>query len=158
MSLAGFLAKQDIYRANAASVMDMGDIISRTFERYAEEVNGLDLTDTRKAEAVKELARLSTDALKAAAKAVNPYVSGPARLTADQKSGIAADRSVAARGKVDSYMKDLRRESANNTSAREGRGLSSSLSAAMKEGKLEVTINGKTYYRTRKNSSTWRVR
>ncbi|WP_418589910.1 hypothetical protein [Hominenteromicrobium sp.] len=36
--------------------------------------------------------------------------------------------------------------------------LSSALKSAMSNGKLEVTVNGKTYYRTRKNSATWRVR
>lgn len=36
--------------------------------------------------------------------------------------------------------------------------LSSALKSAMSSGKLEVTVNGKTYYRTRKNSATWRVR
>lgn len=158
MSLARFLSQQDIDRANAASVIDIGDVIKRTFERYANEVSGLDLSDERKVEAVKELANLSTDALKDAAKAVNPYASGPARLTTAQKSGSAADRAAAARGKVDSYMNDLRRESTNNTRARENANLSSALSSAMKSGQLEVTVGGKTYYRSRRNSSTWRVR
>lgn len=41
MSLAKFLSQQDINKANAASVTDMGDIIKRTFERNAAEINGL---------------------------------------------------------------------------------------------------------------------
>ena len=45
MSLARFLSQQDINRANAASVTDMGDIIRRTFERNAAEINGLELSD-----------------------------------------------------------------------------------------------------------------
>ena len=41
MSLARFLSQQDINRANAASVTDMGDIIRRTFERNVAKANGL---------------------------------------------------------------------------------------------------------------------
>lgn len=52
MSLARFLSQQDINRANAASVTDMGDIIRRTFERNAAEINGLELSDAEKKNAV----------------------------------------------------------------------------------------------------------
>lgn len=158
MSLASFLSNQDIRRANDASIMDMGDNIKRTFLRYAQEVNGLDLTDERKAEVVRELGNLSTQALMDAAKAVNPYTSGPARLTTAQRTGSAADRAAQARGRVDSYMKQVRDESAKNARARESRNLASALSAAQKDGRLEVTVGGKTYYRARRNSSTWWVR
>lgn len=55
MSLSRFLAQQDIARANAASVTDMGDIIRRTFERNAAEINGLNLPDAEKKAAVKQM-------------------------------------------------------------------------------------------------------
>lgn len=71
MSLARFLSQQDINRANAASVIDMGDIIRRTFERNAAEINGLALSDAEKKDAVKQMATLATTALKTAAGAVN---------------------------------------------------------------------------------------
>ena len=64
MSLARFLSQQDINRANAASVTDMGDIIRRTFERNAAEINGLELSDAEKKDAVKQMATLATTALK----------------------------------------------------------------------------------------------
>lgn len=156
MSLARLLSQQDIRRANDASIMDMGDNIKRTFERYAEEVNGLNLTEARKAEAIQELAKLSTQALKDATKAVNPYVSGPARLTTAQRTGSAADRAASARANVDGYMQKIRQESASNTRSSESRSLASALGDAQKRGALEVTVNGRTYRRTRKNSSTWR--
>ena len=73
MSLARFLSQQDINRANAASVTDMGDIIRRTFERNAAEINGLELSDAEKKNAVRQMATLATTALKTAAGAVNPY-------------------------------------------------------------------------------------
>lgn len=107
MSLARFLSQQDVNRANAASVTDMGDIIKRTFERNAAEINGLELSDAEKKDAVKQMASLATTALKAAAGAVNPYVSGPARLTTAQKTGSAADKAARARGEMDSYRDKL---------------------------------------------------
>lgn len=156
MSLEKFLSRQDIRRANDASIMDMGDNIKRTFERYAKEVDELSLSDKRKSEAVNELAKLSTQALKDAAKAVSPYVSGPARLTAAQKTGSAADRAAISRAQVDGYMKKLRQESANNAKANESKKLASALGDAQKRGALEVTVNGTTYRRKRRNSGTWR--
>lgn len=53
MSFARFLSQQDIDRANAASVTDMGDIIRRTFERNVAEINGLEMSDAEKKDAVK---------------------------------------------------------------------------------------------------------
>ena len=67
MSLAKFLSQEDINRANAASVTDMGDIIRRTFERNAAEINGLALSDSEKKDAVRKMAELATTALKTAA-------------------------------------------------------------------------------------------
>lgn len=67
MNLAKFLSQQDINRANAASVTDMGDIIRRTFERNAAEINGLELSDSEKKDAVRKMAELATTALKTAA-------------------------------------------------------------------------------------------
>lgn len=64
MSLAKFLSQEDINRANAASVTDMGDIIRRTFERNAAEINGLELSDSEKKDAVRKMAELATTALK----------------------------------------------------------------------------------------------
>lgn len=156
MSLARFLSRQDINRANAASVTDMGDIIKRTFERNANEINGLDLSDSEKKDAVRQMADLATTALKTAAGAVNPYASGPARLTTAQKTGSAADRAASARGAMDSYMRKLRDQSSANRKAAEKKAFSNAFVSAQKSGALEITVNGKTYRRANKRSSTWR--
>ena len=156
MSLSRFLAQQDIARANAASVTDMGDIIKRTFERNAAEINGLNLPDAEKKAAVKQMASLATTALKTAAGAVNPYASGPARLTTAQKTGSAADRAARARGEMDSYMRKLREQSSKNRKAAENKSFSNAFVSAQKSGALEVTVNGKTYRRANKRSGTWR--
>lgn len=156
MSIARFLEQQDIDRANAASVTDMGDIIRRTFERNAAEINGLELSDAEKKDAVKQMASLATNALKAAAGAVNPYASGPARLTTAQKTGNAADKAASARGEMDSYMRRLRDQSSKNRKSAENKALFNAFVTAKKSGALEVTVNGKRYRRANKRSGTWR--
>lgn len=156
MSLAKFLSQQDINRANAASVTDMGDIIKRTFERNAAEISGLELSDSEKKDAVRKMAELATTALKTAAGAVNPYSSGPARLTTAQKTGSAADRAARARGEMDGYMRKLRDQSSANRKAAEKKAFSNAFVSAARSGALEVTVDGKKYRRANKRSNTWR--
>ena len=156
MSIARFLSQQDIDRANAASVTDMGDIIKRTFDRNAKEINSLYLSDEEKKEAIQQMANLATTALKTAASAVNPYASGPARLTTAQKAGSAADRAARARGEMEGYMRKLRDQSSANIKAAENKAFSNAFVSAQKSGALEVTVNGKKYRRANKRSGTWR--
>lgn len=101
------------------------------------------------------MAKLSTTALKAAAAAVNPYVSGPARLTSGQRNGSLAQKASEARGSIESYMKELRTKSAKNLRARKDRELATALTAAANSGKLEVIIDGKRYYRKSKRGKYW---
>ncbi len=150
------LSKRDIERANAASITDMGDIINRTFERNIAEINGLSLSDNERKDAATQMKDLATNALKTAAGAVNPYASGPARLTTAQKNGSAADRAARARGEMDSYMRKLRDQSNKNRKAAENKSFSNAFVSAQKSGALEVTVNGKTYRRANKRSGTWR--
>lgn len=150
------LSKRDIERANAASITDMGDIINRTFERNIAEINGLSLSDNEKKDATTQMKNLATNALKTAAGAVNPYASGPARLTTAQKTGSAADRAARARGEMDSYMRKLRDQSNKTRKAAENKSFSNAFVSAQKSGALEVTVNGKTYRRANKRSGTWR--
>lgn len=156
MSLARFLSQQDIDRANAASVTDMGDIIKRTFERNAEEISRLDLSDGEKKDAVQKMAEMATTSLKAAAGAVNPYSSGRARLSTAQKTGSAADRAARARGEMDGYMRKLRDQSNANRKAAERKAFSNAFVSAAKSGALEITVNGKKYRRANRRSNTWR--
>ena len=150
------LSKRDIERANAASIIDMGDIINRTFERNIAEINGLSLSDNEKKDATTKMKNLATNALKTAAGAVNPYSSGPARLTTAQKTGRAADRAAKARGEMDSFMQSVRSKSSKNKKAAENKAFSNAFVSAQKSGALEVTVNGKTYRRANRRSSTWR--
>lgn len=155
-SLSGMISQRDVDRANAASVTDMGDIIKRTFERNAAEINGLELSESEKRFAVKKMAGLATDALKNAAQAVNPYASGRSRLTVEQKNGSAADRAANARGEMDWYMNELRDLSRSKHKDAESRALSNAFASATKQGAVEVTVNGTRYRRANKRSKTWR--
>ena len=56
------LSKRDIERANAASIIDMGDIINRTFERNIAEINGLSLSDNEKKDATTKEIKAMEDA------------------------------------------------------------------------------------------------
>ena len=134
----------------------MGDIINRAFERNIAEINGLSLSDNEKKDATAQMKNLATNALKTAAGAVNPYASGPARLTTAQKTGSAADRAARARGEMDSYMRKLRDQSNETRKAAESKAFSNAFVSAQKSGALEVTVNGKTYRRANKRSGTWR--
>ena len=68
------------------------------------------------------------------------------------------DKYIDKLGMFDSYMNSLKDKAKKAQKQKETNTLSSALKNAMSSGKLEVTVNGKTYYRTRKNSATWRVR
>lgn len=109
----------------------------------------------KKKDAIDEMAKLSTAALKASAAAVNPYVSGPARLTQGQRSGSLAGKAADARGSIDSYMKELRNKSDKNVKARKERELASALTSAANSGKLEIIVDGKRYYRKSKRGKYW---
>ena len=152
------LSATDINRANAASVMSMGDIINNMVSRGAKEISQLNLSESRKEQAIQDLTNLGGTALTDAAKAVNPYASGRARLTTAQMNGSAANKAAASRGAIDNYMNSIRSESSKNTLAASNANLTSVLSNAMSTGQLQVTVNGKTYYRKTKRSTTWSVK
>lgn len=155
MSIFKFLNQDDIRRANDASITDMGDIIKRMFLSNSKEINNFELSSQEKKDAIDEMAKLSTAALKAAAAAVNPYVSGPARLTHGQRSGSLTGKAADVRGSIDSYMKELRNKSDKNVKARKERELASALTSAANSGKLEITVDGKRYYRKSKRGKYW---
>lgn len=135
--------------------MDIGDIINRTYQRGKEEISTMEFSDSEKKDAVSKLKELSNNALDSAAKAVNPYVSGRSRLTRSQMTGSAADKASSDRGKIDSYMNSLRQRSKENAKKKANVSLAQQLQRAQAEGRMEITINGKRYYRKSKRGSNW---
>lgn len=147
------LDAEKIRRANNASLTDMGDIINRTYESGRKEIGEMALSDSEKKDAIYELKKLSNNALDSASKAVNPFVSGRTRLSTSQKTGSAADRAASDRAKVDNYMKSLRKKSGDNAKRKASVSLAQQLQKAQSEGKMEVIVNGKRYYRKSKRGS-----
>lgn len=147
-----------IRRANAASfAVDAGDATKREYTRNVETIKGLGFDENETKAAYKELHRLTTEQLRAESQSVSPYTSGVARFNRAQVQKNA-QKAVDKRAAVNSYMNSLKDKAKKAQKQKETNTLSSALKSAMSSGKLEVTVNGKTYYRTRKNSATWRVR
>lgn len=146
-----------VRRSNDFSLFDAGDTTKREYEANVQKIQQSNLTQQEKAAALDKLHELTTEQLKAQTKVANPYVSGPARFNQNQVQK-AADNTAQKRQNVNSFMKDVQKKSTANKKAAETKSLSSVLGSAMDRGALEVTFEGKTYYRARKNSKTWRVR
>lgn len=70
-----------------------------------------------------------------------------------KKTGSAADRAASDRAKVDNYMKSLRKKSGDNAKRKASVSLAQQLQKAQSEGKMEVIVNGKRYYRKSKRGS-----
>lgn len=148
-SLENFLKQQDINHANSASLFDAGDATKREFIKNANEINKMYFDDSEKQQYVKKLAEMTTSQLKAEAKAVNPYVSGPARFNKQQVSSNA-DRAAGERAKVNSYMNDLRKKSQGNYKSYRDKQLVNAMKKAESEGRKEFTFDGVTYKKKRK--------
>lgn len=146
-----------VRRADDFSLLDAGSATKREYEANVQKIQQSNLTKQEKAAALDELHGLTTEQLKSQTKVANPYVSGPARFNQKQVQK-AADNTAQKRQNVNSFMKDVQKKSTANKKAAETKSLSSVLGSAMDRGTLEVTFEGKTYYRARKNSKTWRVR
>ena len=146
-----------VRRADDFSLFDAGSATKREYEANVQKIQQSNLTKQEKAAALDKLHGLTTEQLKSQTKVANPYVSGPARFNQKQVQK-AADNTAQKRQNVNSFMKDVQKKSTANKKAAETKSLSSVLGSAMDRGELEVTFDGKTYYRARKNSKTWRVR
>ncbi len=146
-----------IRAANAASLFDMGDSIYSELKRNIEEINKFDLTDDEKQKAIKEQQDLAKRALELQAKAVNPYVSGPARLTTAQKTGSATDRVAEKRAEITEHMQTLREKSEKNRREQENKRIFEAAKKAIENKQLQFTINGKTYTRKSLRGKTFTV-
>ena len=146
-----------IRRADDFSLFDAGSATKREYDANLKKIKQSNLTEQEKADAVDKLHRLTTEQLKSQTKVANPYVSGVARFNQKQVQK-AADSTAQKRQNVNSFMRDVQKKSTANKKAAETKSLSAALGSAMDSGALEVTFGGKTYYRARKTSKTWRIR
>ena len=148
------LDKDLIRRANEAGMaVDYGDSTSRMYEKNANEILGMDLSDDKKTSALKELHSLTETQLDAEAKSKSPYSygMGPARFNAN-KIRQNADKAVTARGDVDRYMNKLRDDQRKAAQRRENQALTNAMKQAIDSGALEFTHNGTTWVRGNRRS------
>lgn len=149
------LSKDLVRRANAAgTVMDYGDSTSAAYARNVEEIKGFALTTSERKEAYSTLHSLTENQLRAEARAVSPYTSGPARFNKAQVSRNA-ESAASARLKTNSYMDSLRNADRAKKKAASAKSFNDAFTAAFRSGALEFTYNGETYRRKSKNSKTF---
>ena len=150
------LDKTKINRANAQNSMlyDAGSAIEKQYNSEYDEIGKLNLTAVEKTAARERIYQYSSDELNARQGFVGTYVAGPARAVG-ARSDRALDKATSISGEHSAYMKDLRRKSAANDRKQSEKKLSDALVKAMSSGQTEITIDGKSYYRSNKKSSTW---
>ena len=148
------LNKDLIRRANNASTFfDTGDITQREYERNAEEIMGMSMSDDDKKTALNSLHKMTTEQLKQEAKAVDIYAAGPAvRVTGSEK---ASEASTQKRGSIIAFMENLRKEEKKRKKSVEAKTLTDALANALNSGALEFTFNGKTYRRKNKRQKSF---
>lgn len=149
------LSKDLVRRANAAgTVVDYGDSTSSAYARNVEEIKGFDMTASERKEAYSTLHSLTENQLRAEAKAVSPYTSGPARFNKAQVSRNA-ESAASARQKTNSYMDSLRKADSAKKKAASAKSFNDAFTSAYRSGVLEFTYNGETYRRKSKKSKTF---
>lgn len=143
-----------IRRANEASLSDMGDIINREYIKSIELVDRLELPTHTKMKAFSELRVMYSKELILQSKVVNPYVSGVARLTSEQQSGKYVDSVADQNAKIRSYIYSLQHQSEKNKISAKNERIVTAIREADSKGEKQVTVEGVTYYKARKNWST----
>lgn len=141
-----------IRQANAVSLTDMGDIINRSFLKHVDVINGLNLSVEIKEEALQHITAMYNEQLTLQTGAVNPYVSGVAKIVngSQEKSELVAQKQA----DINSYIQNLQKQSEKNNISDKQNRIVTTLREATKNGDKQVTIDGVTYYKGRKNWST----
>lgn len=157
----GSLDKRLIDRANGTSILgNAGDRVNRTYTRNVEEINNLSLSKVEKQRAIKQQKDLAETTLKEMANNHSPYGAGagPARFNKD-KVVESADKVAKAESAIDTHMNNTRKLSQQNARKGKETNLTNALNNAIKNGDLEVTVNGETWRRkTRRGTTFTKVR
>ena len=143
-----------IRQANAATLMDMGDIMLREYNKNLDLISQLNIDTHNKNEAYKTLQNLYNQQLSAQSKAVNPYVSGVARLSSEQTNKTHTELVSKINSDIQMFVSSLQSQSNKNNIEDRNKRVLSVIAEAEKQGLKSVTIDGTTYYKSRKNWST----
>lgn len=141
-----------IRHANAATLMDMGDVMFREYSKNLDLISQLNISN--KNEAYKTLQNLYNRQLAAQSKSVNPYVSGVARPTAEQNGKSHSELVSKINSEIKAFVSSLQSQSDKNNIADKNKRVLSAISEADKQGLKSITVEGTTYYKARKNWST----
>jgi len=143
-----------IANANNSSYMyEAGDAINREYLGGIEAINSWDLTDEEKQKAKQKLFELTTEQLKAQAKAISVTVAGPARKVSG--SDTAFDKVQKIRGKIKELLDTIRAKNNTNVQKQEMKDFTTAATEAMNNNKLAFVYDGKVYYRGNIKSSSW---
>lgn len=144
-----------IKRANQASfAFDSGSATQRQFEQNMDEIRSFDLSEKEKADAISKLRSITESQLAAEANAVNPFVSGRARINTGTVSKNA-EKAVYARQAVSSFMDDLRKQDKAKRKTKEAKTFNDAFVSAYNSGVLEFSYGGSTYRRSSTRSKTF---
>ena len=146
-----------IRRANAAGTfVDYGDAGVRQYNRLSDEINGMDLTDEEKRNAISQLHGLIENQLEAESHSFSPYSYGvgPARFNA-KKIQSASDKASKAEAKVNTFMEGLRQEQRAKKLQNENNALADAARKALADGALEFTVNGQTWRRKTRRAKSF---
>lgn len=153
------LDKKQISHANAQGSIfyDSGSEIARTYDKEYDEIGKLNIPDEEKAAARDKIYEYSAAELQARQKYYDVYKVGPARKVSG--SDKAFDKAHDISSKHQAYMQSLREKSQKNTAAQKEAAFTSAFDVEAKKanasGAREITVNGETWFRTTKTSSTW---
>lgn len=154
------LDKDLVRRANEAStIFDAGDATQRQYDRDIKEIRSMDLTATEKAQAIRDLHRMTEEQLKAEGQARSPYATGmgPARFNRRQVSQ-RADKAAEARQATQNFMNNLRKAQQAKAKQQQAADMKTALSNALANKQLSFEFGGKTWTRKSLRSKTFTAR
>lgn len=154
------LNKDLVRRANEAStIFDAGEATQRQYDRDVKEIRSMDLTATEKAQAIRDLHRMTEEQLKAEGQARSPYAAGmgPARFNRRQVSQ-RADKAAEARQATQNFMNNLRKAQQAKAKQQQAADMKTALSNALANKQLSFEFGGKTWTRKSLRSKTFTAR
>lgn len=154
------LNKDLVRRANEAStIFDAGDATQRQYDRDVKEIRSMDMTAAEKAQAIRDLHRMTEEQLKAEGQARSPYAAGmgPARFNRRQVSQ-RSDKAAEARQATQNFMNNLRKAQQAKAKQQQAADMKTALSNALANKQLSFEFGGKTWTRKSLRSKTFTAR
>jgi len=149
------LDEQLIYLANSrnSNFYEAGDAVNRKYKSSLSTIDTLQLSDEEKENAKNKVYELSSAELKERAKYIDVYTAGPARLT---NTGSHLEKATSISAEHTNYMNSLKHKSEARIENAKEKERAKVIREAMNNGQLEVSFDGKNYFRTTRGSGTWR--